>query len=30
MGGEGIIFNTKFGFENMVCKPFSSELLEML
>jgi hypothetical protein len=28
MAGEGKTFNTKFGCENMVCSPFSSELLD--
>jgi hypothetical protein len=30
MAGEGKTFNIKFGCENVVCSPFSSELLEML
>jgi hypothetical protein len=30
VGGDGKTFNTKFGCENMACRPFSSEPLEML
>jgi hypothetical protein len=30
MGEEGNTFNTTFGCENMACRPFSSEPLEML
>jgi hypothetical protein len=30
LGGEGNTFNTTFGCENMTCRPFSSEPLEML
>jgi len=30
VGVEGKTSNTKFGCENMACRPFSSELLEML
>jgi hypothetical protein len=30
VGGEGKTFNTKFGCENVACRPFSSEPLEMM
>jgi hypothetical protein len=32
MGGEGTLlsFNTTFGCENMACRPFPNEPLEML
>jgi len=30
MGGEGNTFNTTFGCENMACRPFSSDPLELL
>jgi hypothetical protein len=30
MGGEGKTFNTTLGCENMVCKPFSNEPMEMV
>jgi hypothetical protein len=30
MGGEGNTFNTTLGCENMVCRLFSNEPLEML
>jgi hypothetical protein len=29
MGGEQKKFNTKFGCENIPCRPFSNEMLEM-
>jgi hypothetical protein len=30
MGGEGKSFNTALGCENMACKPFSNEPMEMV